>query len=104
MRTRLLFTLATAAVVAACAAPQRPAPIDVRPEVPPLGGRCEAGPAQSVIGKMGTASNVEAARVASGSLMARTVSPGQMMTKEFSPDRLNLMLDAKGKIIGANCG
>lgn len=108
MHPRLLSALATAALLAACATPQStapaPAPIDVRTEIPPRGGRCDAAPAQSAIGRTGTARNVEAARVASGALMARTIAPGQMVTKEFDAERLNLSVDAGGKIIRVNCG
>ncbi len=103
MRTRFIPVIATATLMAACAAPQSPVPIDVRADVPPRGGRCDAGPAQAAIGKAGTARNVEAARVASGALMARTLSPGQMVTKEFDAQRLNLSLDGSGKITAANC-
>ena len=103
MHLRLLSALTTATLLAACTVPQRIVPIDVRAEIPPRGGICAASPAQTAIGKMGTARNVEAARVAAGALMARTISPGQMVTKEFSPDRLNLMLDGSGKITSVSC-
>lgn len=104
MHPRLFSVIATAALLAGCAAPQRAAPVDVRTDIPPRGGRCDAAPAQSAIGKAGTARNVEAARVASGALMARTISPGQMVTKEFDAERLNLQVDGSGRITGANCG
>lgn len=104
MHPRLLPALAVAALLAACASPQRTAPVDVRSEVPPRGGRCEAGPAQSAVGKMGTARIVEAARVASGALMARTIAPGQKVTQELDMERLNLVLDSSGKITGVHCG
>jgi len=104
MHRRLIPALGTAALLAACASPPPPAPIDVRPNIPPPGGRCEAGPAQSAIGKASTARNVEAARVAAGARMARTLGPGQMVTKEFDAERLNLEVDAKGRIVAARCG
>lgn len=104
MHPRLFPVIAVAALLGACAAPQRPAPVDVRSNIPPRGGRCDAGPAHSAMGKTSTARNVEAARVASGALMARTIAPGQMVTKEFDAERLNLLVDGSGKIIGVNCG
>ena len=104
MHPRLIPTLAAAALVAACASPPPPAPIDVRPNIPPAGGRCDAGPAQSAIGQNSTARNVEAARVAAGARMARTIRPGQMVTKEYHFERLNLDVDASGRIVAARCG
>lgn len=104
MHPRLLPTLATAALLVACASPPQPAPIDVRVHIPPPGGRCDAGPAQSAIGQKSTARNVETARVAAGARMARTLRPGQMVTKEYDAERLNLDVDASGRIVAARCG
>lgn len=104
MRRRLLPALGTAALLAACTSPPAPAPIDVRPNIPPPGGRCNAGPAQSAIGQASTARNVEAARVAAGARLARTLRPGEMVTKEFDAERLNLEVDAKGRIVAVRCG
>lgn len=104
MPLRLMPTLAAAALLAACASPPPPAPIDVRPNIPPPGGRCDAAPARSAIGQSSTARNVEAARVAAGARMVRTLRPGQMVTKEFDPERLNLEVDASGRITAARCG
>ena len=103
MHSRLIPAMAAAALLAACASPP-PAPIDVRPNVPPAGGRCDAGPAQSAIGQNSTARNVEAARVTAGARMARTIRPGQMVTKEYDFERLNLEVDASGRIVAARCG
>jgi hypothetical protein len=47
---------------------------------------------------------VEAARVAAGARMARTIRPGQMVTKEYDAERLNLDVDASGRIVAARCG
>lgn len=78
--------------------------MDIRPVIPAPGGRCDAGPAQSAIGKSSTARNVEAARVAAGARMARTIRPGQMVTKEFDAERLNLDVDGSGRIVAVRCG
>ena len=51
-----------------------------------------------------TAKVVEAARVSAGALMVRILRPGQMVTKEFDAERLNLEVDAAGRIIAARCG
>ncbi len=104
MHTRFFAALFATTLIAGCAAPERAAPIDVRPVIPPPGGRCDAGPAQSAVGQSSTARNVESARVAAGARMARILRPGQMVTKEYDAERLNLDVDAKGHILAARCG
>ena len=91
---------ALAVLLAGCAS-QGPA---TGPTGAPLGGTCNAQPAQSAIGKSSTAKVVEVARVSAGALMVRILRPGQMVTKEFDPERLNLEVDAAGRIIAARCG
>lgn len=56
------------------------------------------------MGQNSTAKVVEAARVKSGALMARILRPGQMVTKEFDAQRLNLEVDANGRIVAVRCG
>lgn len=68
------------------------------------GGLCNAQPAQQVVGQNSTASVVESARVRSGAQMARILRPGQMITKEFDTQRLNLQVDANGRILAVHCG
>ena len=51
-----------------------------------------------------TASVVELARVRSGAQMARVLRPGQIITKEFNAQRLNLEVDANGRIVAVRCG
>ena len=87
-------------VLAGCA---NPGPA-TGPTGAPLGGTCNAQPAQSAVGKNSTAKVVEAARVSAGALMARIIRPGQMVTKEFDAERLNLEVDAAGRIVAVRCG
>ena len=87
-------------VLAGCA---NPGPA-TGPTGAPLGGTCKAQPAQSAVGKNSTAKVVEAARVSAGALMARIIRPGQMVTKEFDAERLNLEVDAAGRIVAVRCG
>ena len=70
----------------------------------PRGGVCNAAPAQGVIGKQGTPSVIEKARVASGAAMARLLHPRQVVTLEFNAERLNLVVDGKGRITAVRCG
>lgn len=96
--------LATLTLLAGCASPG-PAPGPATgPTGAPLGGTCDAAPAQSFVGQNSTAKVVEAARVRSGALMVRVLRPGQMVTKEFDAQRLNLEVNAAGRIIAVRCG
>lgn len=70
----------------------------------PVGGQCNAAPAQSFVGKDSTASVIEAARVQSGAHMARVLHPGQVITKEYNAQRLNLLVDDNGRITAIRCG
>ena len=92
--------LATVALLAGCASPG-PA---TGPTGVPLGGTCDAAPAQSFVGQNTTAKVMEAARVRSGALMVRVLRPGQMITKEFDAQRLNLEVNAAGRIVAVRCG
>jgi hypothetical protein len=66
--------------------------------------RCDAAPAQSLIGKSNSAQTLDAARKLSGAYMARVLSEGQPTTREFNAERLNLVVDANGKIVAVRCG
>lgn len=95
---RLLLILGTASLLTACTLPLRspePAP---RPEQ-----RCNAQKAQWAIGKTVTENNVNQARLQAGAYMVRVVNQGDPALP-FHPERLNLEIDATGRIVGASCG
>ncbi|MFN9728248.1 I78 family peptidase inhibitor [Acidovorax sp.] len=71
---------------------------------PVLATPCNAQPAQFAVGQNGTASVIELARERSGAQLARLLRPGQIITKEFNAQRLNLEVDATGRIIAVRCG
>lgn len=105
-------SIATAAVLTmtgctgygqAPAAPAGSSPGAAAPASPPA-TLCDAKPAQFAVGQNSTASVMESARVRSGAQMARILRPGQMITKEFNAQRLNLQVDANGRILAVNCG
>ncbi|WP_313300076.1 I78 family peptidase inhibitor [Diaphorobacter sp.] len=87
-----------------------PPPAEKRPppaigaSTAPVGNICNAGAAQWAVGQSATVSVTEKARVRSGARMARVLRPGQAVTQEVDPQRLNLELDASGKIVKARCG
>ena len=80
---------------AGTAAPATPAPV---------GGTCNAAPAQFAVGQLNTPALLEQARVRSGARLARAIPPGLAVTMEFNPERLNLTLDAAGRVTQVNCG
>lgn len=66
--------------------------------------RCDATAAQWAVGKTNTEHNINEARQRAGAYMARVLRPGQPTTREFNAERLNLEVDATGRIIAARCG
>ena len=108
-----LPTMMAALVLAGCSSftplgptektpPAAPAPIGK--STAPVGDVCNVQAAQWAVGKTPTARVVEDARVRSGARMARVMQKGQVTTMEFDQQRLNLELDAEGKIVAARCG
>jgi hypothetical protein len=82
----------------AAAVPPRPVTDPVSPS------HCDAGKASAAIGQLPLAEVLETARLAAGAEVVRTLRQGQPITKEFRVGRLNLVLDAEGRIASANCG
>lgn len=66
--------------------------------------RCNPAGAQWAVGKSNTESNVNEARKRSGAYMARVLRPGQPTTREFNAERLNLEVDATGRVVAVRCG
>lgn len=72
--------------------------------IPPPASLCNAQAAQFVVGQNSTGTVMESARVRSGAQMARILRPGQAVTLEFDAQRLNLQVDATGRIVAVRCG
>ncbi len=87
-------------VLAGCATAPAPAPAPAGPG----GGACNAAAAQFVVGRNADAAMQEAARLRSGARIVRTLRPGQVVTMESSGERLNLELDAGGRVVRVRCG
>lgn len=87
-------------VITACTGTLAPAPAP-----PDRGGNeCKAADAQFAVGQNADAALLEQARQRSGSRIARILRPGQMVTMEYSAERLNLDVDASGKVASVRCG
>ena len=103
----LVVSLGVVALMGGCASHgQAPAPTQpqAQAQAPAPEALCNAQPAQAAVGQNSTASVVELARVRSGAQMARVLRPGQVITKEFNAQRLNLEVDANGRIVAVRCG
>ncbi|MEP6722049.1 MAG: I78 family peptidase inhibitor [Variovorax sp.] len=103
----LLLALLPFALIAGCAS--APAPAPAAPSVvaappPPSAPQCNATGAQFAIGQAGTAQLEAAAAHRAGALTARSLRPGQATTMEFNGSRLNLELNAQGRVTAVRCG
>ena len=106
-RSSMLSALVLSLALSACAQmPTAEAPV-APPQAltdPASPSHCDAAQATAAIGQWPQAEVVEAARKAAGAEVVRTLHQGQPITKEFRVGRLNLVLDAQGRIASANCG
>ncbi len=94
MSLRPLALLPAALLLTACA---------TQPDATPPTA-CNADAAQRHVGHAATAEMIEAARKDAGASSVRTLKPGQVVTMEYLEGRLNLYLDASGKIERIGCG
>jgi hypothetical protein len=74
------------------------------PQPPPSTGTCVAELAQWAVGRAGSASILERARVDAMASIARFIRPNEAVTMEYSPGRLNLYLDGRGIVHAVVCG
>lgn len=97
---RLALIVLSSTLLAACTLPTRTsAPMAQRALQ-----RCDASAAQWAVGKTNTERNVSTAREKSGAYMVRVLNVGQPTTREFNAERLNLEVDATGRVVSARCG
>jgi len=102
----MLSALVLSLALSACAQVSTSEAAVVPPQTvsdPTSPAHCDAGKASHAIGQLPLAEVVEAARKAAGAEVVRTLRQGQPITKEFRVGRLNLVLDAEGRIASANC-
>jgi hypothetical protein len=87
--------LVSALLLSACVevAPADPVPPDPSPDA------CGASSLQDVVGK-------DESILAATTFVApmRVLRPGMAVTMDFSPERLNVEVDARGKIVRVFCG
>lgn len=103
MTRKLMFGLLAASALCACAQPPGPA-APPAPPARPAPGQCNADAARFAVGQLASAELAEQARQRAGALRVRVIRPGQMVTMEFDNSRLNLDVDAAGKVTAVRCG
>ena len=82
---------------------QASAPQRITSGQPPR-GQCQAEAAQSLVGQPYGADTLARALAAAGADEARMLTPNSMITKEYLRGRLNVEVDAAGRVAGVRCG
>ena len=77
---------------------------DIPPERGASNYRCDAAPAQRLIGRAATADLAAEAQRVTGSGSVRWLQPGQVVAMEYRADRLNIELDAANRVMAIRCG
>ena len=108
MKTQsLLSTVACAILLVACAAPA-PAPTPAAPApsaaAPEPVYQCNADGARFAVGQPLSPPLEAAARVRAGAGTVRALKPGEVVTMELNGGRLNLDVDARGRVTDVRCG
>jgi len=91
----------------ACSAPVADAPqgLDAYPEHGSTAGKtCRVPDATRFVGKAATSALGTQARDAAGAASVRWIRPNSMVTMDYRTDRLNITLDAQGRITALRCG
>ncbi|WP_242112765.1 I78 family peptidase inhibitor [Luteimonas aquatica] len=115
MPMRALLVLSVVLSLSACAhdpagaqdaAASTPPAAGSTPETPvdPMPADCNAAAAQSYVGQAASDANLDAVRGATGAKNVRVIKPGDAVTMDFRSDRLNIELDAQGRIARIGCG
>lgn len=104
MTPRATFIAASATLLLAACAPTTPPPAQSPRPPAPGQAKCDAAGGQFAIGAALDAPLVERVRVRTGSHIARVLRPGQVVTMEFSEQRVNVEIDAAGKVVRVRCG
>ncbi|HTG37851.1 I78 family peptidase inhibitor [Sphingomonas sp.] len=68
------------------------------------GAQCDATAIQDLVGQNGDPATIERAKSMSGARDVRRYVSGSALTMDFRPDRLNVEVDAAGRIVKLGCG
>lgn len=67
-------------------------------------GECNEANAQFAVGRNADTQLQAEVRQRSGAMSLRVIRPGDAITMDYSTQRLNLELDANGRVVRARCG
>ncbi|MEG8017386.1 I78 family peptidase inhibitor [Sphingomonas sp. LR55] len=93
-------------LVAALAATAACTPIEMRGETPaaaPVATACNADSLGDLVGKRASDARADVMQTRSGSRTLRWIAPNTAVTMDFRADRLNVYVDAKGRIERFTC-
>jgi len=101
----LLSAVAGAILLSACAAPApAPTPASASAAPPEPVFQCNADGARFAVGQPLSPQLEAAARVRAGAGTVRALKPGEAVTMELNGGRLNLDVDARGRVTDVRCG
>jgi hypothetical protein len=103
---KTFFAASTVALFTAACATAMPEdgganPTAPAPEAP---GSCNAEAVRDLVGRPNSAELGVDAQRRSGARTVRVIRPGDAVTMDYRVDRLNIELDADGKVARFNCG
>jgi len=93
-------------LVAALLAAAACTPVEMRGEAPaarPVESACNADSLGDLVGKRASDARADVMQTRSGARTLRWIAPNTATTKDFRVDRLNVYVDAKGRIERFTC-
>jgi hypothetical protein len=100
----MLLALATACAAAPPADGDAVPAAEGAPVAAVPGAGCDAAAARAVVGRQRSQAVGAEARRLSGAASLRWIEPDSMVTMDYRADRLNIEVDAKGKVTAVRCG
>ncbi|MBE2992082.1 hypothetical protein IFR23_08630 [Sphingomonas sp. CFBP 13603] len=93
-------------LVAALLASAACTPVEMRgetPTAPPVAAACNADSLGDLVGKRASDARADVMQTRSGARTLRWIAPNTSTTMDFRADRLNVYVDAKGRIERFTC-
>jgi hypothetical protein len=93
-------------MVAALLASAACTPVEMRDETPaasPVAAACNADALSDLVGKRASDARADVMQTRSGARTLRWIAPNTAVTMDFRSDRLNVYVDAKGRIERFTC-
>jgi hypothetical protein len=103
----VLAGMAAASLLSACTTvpPEANAAETAAPAAPAASAdACNAAPVQALVGRQRSEAVAGEALRGSGARALRWLEPGSMYTMDYREDRLNISVDARGRITALRCG